>query len=1182
MKMRHFIQAVIGLLALTVIYVIAHLADYVIIYWIYIYIQLFITPLITAISYLFYLFRLSIPYIFMYFFLTLFFNLPVYKSTNFIRWSKYTIVFKALQNNKIFIYLYQYNYVFIVGFNLFLLSIVHYAYVHNQYFYIFFIFLFYVLIWIIIKIKHWVLKDSTLQYKKLNILLNLILIILIGIYASMTMDDLHISNAKLYGFENFWKLIDNKYFIKMPQKDVDWARVFKWSRQTSMNNYMFSIKKTLIKSPYTNNNINDDINQNIFDNLHKMHNDDFKSSHFTNSIYKKFKKIFLIQLHMKSHNFIPVSEITQRHKLFNLLRDPSNIIDLSKYYLLDESIQDTLYKDYLDLINKRCNIYNFTTKKVFLISLYQNKINLKDLLFYAHFDYSLEKKYSLILNFNKNLMDSALSNSLDIEYYNIIFNIGSDYAWQDLKNEIYIILKENKLALVVLSKKFKNIYTFKRFKFSFKEDILSDSDLTVNAKSKAKSFTIPDFKKLKIWRSFKLNYKEFLYEYTKDIRENKNKIFNQLDNYTPKNIKKSSKLVYEKEDLFFVFDEDIAYSLSDDIKLKQVDDLIYDLPLDSADEFYELSDFINKRLEDMINGSHFKAKKEFNKVLINNIEKHILAIQNKKVHHSTFSSFYHEILFLNSNNFFKFILENYPFSRHLLTSLRPFMTFEMWQKFMHKFLNFDLSLSPEKVKYNDLEFNFSLAKDILQNKYDIEKFEMLPDLEGIAGTSYEYTVKYYELMDKIYWHEDQEDLIDWIYEISFKAIVSLMDTVREVKDKENDFLFDMINLYLKEPRYIWVAELFENRGPQETSTKLIKELEQKYQLLYNLIEYNELQRPNLLKEIEVKPADYAFIKDLTNKHIFDFDFIESLNQFDYKVLRDIHVLRIFVDKFKGKIITLYPHLAMDSDYWDEYYFESHIIRLLSESYQYRQRALNFDLGVIGGKGDVCLNHYVFIDDMDLLDDFFEEKFYDKLIFFIDQMDFTMEVDFDNILVEEDFLLYADENGEKFKDFCKFTIDNYKQKMTESHFKLLSKLSDDITSRRAALMKNEIQHDLLIEIQDKYHEEIEIELRNLELSKLPIYDWDTFTFIEENINIIKNENPDLLLRRLDSFNKEMEAYCNKNLKTINNKELYKDNFKKEIQSSDVITMKLLKNNWDDYNYFSNKSDKAMKEWFKKKK
>jgi len=51
---------------------------------------------------------------------------------------------------------------------------------------------------------------------------------------------------------------------------------------------------------------------------------------------------------------------------------------------------------------------------------------------------------------------------------------------------------------------------------------------------------------------------------------------------------------------------------------------------------------------------------------------------------------------------------------------------------------------------DDLEYNFSLAFNIIQHKNDLIKFQIIPDLEGIPGTFYEYTVKYNQHMDRYY------------------------------------------------------------------------------------------------------------------------------------------------------------------------------------------------------------------------------------------------------------------------------------------------------------------------------------------------------------------------------------------------------------------------------------------------
>jgi hypothetical protein len=147
------------------------------------------------------------------------------------------------------------------------------------------------------------------------------------------------------------------------------------------------------------------------------------------------------------------------------------------------------YNTYLELLNKKFNnINNITTKKVFLISLNKNFSNFRSLGFLAEFNESFKNNYEKFLNSDKSIINFKDSNTLDFEYYN------SNFDFHQFKNEIYILFKENKMAL--LSKKFKNLNTIKTFKFLFKEDVLADSNLNVEIKPKSKVIMIPDLKKL--------------------------------------------------------------------------------------------------------------------------------------------------------------------------------------------------------------------------------------------------------------------------------------------------------------------------------------------------------------------------------------------------------------------------------------------------------------------------------------------------------------------------------------------------------------------------------------------------------------------------------------------------------------------------------------------------------------
>jgi hypothetical protein len=176
--------------------------DLAIVYTIFLSFQFLLAPMFIAFGYFVAVIRLSLPYILMYILICIFINLP-YRKNYTIKFLKYSIDIKAAQNTKIYIYLSQYNYIIIFSINFLILFIIYYSYINNKYFYLFFIFLFYFFIWIIIKIKHYLLKNVNLQAKRVHMFVNIILVVLVGVYISMSLEDLHISNFKFFGFEHF-------------------------------------------------------------------------------------------------------------------------------------------------------------------------------------------------------------------------------------------------------------------------------------------------------------------------------------------------------------------------------------------------------------------------------------------------------------------------------------------------------------------------------------------------------------------------------------------------------------------------------------------------------------------------------------------------------------------------------------------------------------------------------------------------------------------------------------------------------------------------------------------------------------------------------------------------------------------------------------------------------------------
>jgi len=122
-------------------------------------------------------------------------------------------------------------------------------------------------------------------------------------------------------------------------------------------------------------------------------------------------------------------------------------------------------------------------------------------------------------------------------------------------------------------------------------------------------------------------------------------------------------------------DDDIVYCLSDFTKLKQVEHLEFNYPME---EYDGISDFIDYYLENIKMRSKMAHLASINKLTkVNNLDKSILELQNPRVHKPQFSNIYHEIMMQNSNDFFQYVLENSTFFRHSMITLRACLPFDL-------------------------------------------------------------------------------------------------------------------------------------------------------------------------------------------------------------------------------------------------------------------------------------------------------------------------------------------------------------------------------------------------------------------------------------------------------------------------------------------------------------------------
>jgi len=351
---------------------------------------------------------------------------------------------------------------------------------------------------------------------------------------------------------------------------------------------------------------------------------------------------------------------------------------MSEYYFKSDKDDKSLlfYNDYLDLFDRKIHAHETFLKKLFLIKLYKKYINLNKLYFYGDFEASFKRQYIYFLNTKKKEIDIGSTNMLQLEY--CISYDQLDQLWNVFRGELYILFKENKNALSLFAPKYKvkSFHKIKAFNSSLRNDVFTDAAL--KPKAKTNKYFIPDFKKVKVWKEFKINYKEILYQYTIENRRNatyynnsrlsKLKLFKDSLKVILDNKFLDKKLLYPKyldddfsNDLYFVFEDDIAYRLSENYtKLEQVEDLEFDDDvLNEDEEENTLQKFLRFQLEyyskrtEILNLAKKKIIKKFNA-----LDDYIVKMQRTEIHKATSSSMYHEILLLNANDFFKNLLKD--------------------------------------------------------------------------------------------------------------------------------------------------------------------------------------------------------------------------------------------------------------------------------------------------------------------------------------------------------------------------------------------------------------------------------------------------------------------------------------------------------------------------------------------
>ena len=447
-------------------------------------------------------------------------------------------------------------------------------------------------------------------------------------------------------------------------------------------------------------------------------------------------------------------------------------------------------------------------------------------------------------------------------------------------------------------------------------------------------------------------------------------------------------------------------------------------------------------------------------------------------------------------------------------------------------------------------------------------------------------------MERYFWYEEQEALIDWIYEISYDSLVELMDAVKEVEAKEDDFLFDLLN----DKNYKWVAEKHNclmAKYSVNTNTNIelppgIIAINKALDTIYEVILKTEIDQLSLLYPEKV---NLTFI-DKLNKHmnVLDFKGIKNIDQLNLKLGKDFNIMKYYVKRLRYDLVEILPELIehFNKNQSNINLLDKTIIKTFNNIYSEMLTIDNIDIGASVGVGYFVDSNYnaEILLEIDVLDDFLEDQSEDRLLLkiehFLDKMDYEMQNDYNLVEQEEEFYLYIKDIFVEIQKHYEIFVYNYIVQLKTNQLAILDFMIKEMASDENMLSL--IDKDC-VEINDTLNEyigDLELELYKWYLQELPIYNRQTNSVLYENIDILNNVNPELLEEKFNNLNIELEKKHARTLLFKKNQEIYKEQLLAHTKVINPVTKQYINIKWDDYNFKSNKKDKFIHDLFKKRK
>jgi hypothetical protein len=279
-----------------------------------------------------------------------------------------------------------------------------------------------------------------------------------------------------------------------------------------------------------------------------------------------------------------------------------------------------------------------------------------------------------------------------------------------------------------------------------------------------------------------------------------------------------------------------------------------------------------------------------------------------------------------------------------------------------------------------------------------------------------------------------------------------------------------------------VAELYENRGMENNSKQLIL-LNQKLNLL-NDIEYLQKKKELIILKDKI---NYNLID---NTNIINFDDINNLQELNYKLGKDLSVIKTLFDRQMIEENYVYPEMIEDLTILHHVDIHTNEFELMLQYYSETRDAQNYEQGELGNVG-LKLNHNIKKIcpgiSFEAIDNYVEIKNMERLEFFLEEMDSVMYAEYNDLLETEEFDYVMDDlNTVIIKKYNYFLI-SYKEALLKTKFKIFNQIINNVDLKNNIITNND---EVVCKVNNfivEYEKLKCIELKKAQLAKLPILD-----------------------------------------------------------------------------------------------